>query len=75
VKALRIASIKEMETANTFLPLFLLKFNDRFSKAPDVPKSPYKPILSTHRNNRPRKVLNWPTPLEEFTYLPGALET
>jgi hypothetical protein len=75
VKALRIASIKEIETANPFLPLFLLKFNDRFSKAPDVPKSAHKPILSTHRNNRPKKVLNWSTSLEEFKNLRGALET
>jgi hypothetical protein len=75
VKALRIAGIKEMETANTFLTAFLVKFNDRFSKAPDVPKSAYKLILSTHRNNRPKRVLNWCRPLEEFKKLSSALET
>jgi hypothetical protein len=32
VKALRIACINDMKTANTFLLAFLQKFNDRFSK-------------------------------------------
>jgi len=41
-----------METANTFLPAFLQKFNDRFSKTPTLPKSAHKPILSTHNLDR-----------------------
>ena len=52
VKALRVAGINDMETANTFLPAFLQKFNDRFSKTPAQPKSAHKPILSTHNLDR-----------------------
>ena len=52
VKALRVAGINDMETANTFLPAFLLKFNKRFSKTPAQPTNAHKPILSTHNLDR-----------------------
>lgn len=52
VKALRIAGINDMKTANTFVPAFLQKFNDRFSKTPAEPTNAHKPILSTHNLDR-----------------------
>ena len=52
VKALRVAGINDMETANTFLPAFLQKFNDRFSKTPEQPTNAHKPILPTHHLDR-----------------------
>jgi hypothetical protein len=52
VKAMRIAKICTIETANAFLPSFLDKFNQKFAKAPQDPRNAHKPLLDSHNLSR-----------------------
>ncbi len=48
IKAMRIAKICDIEAANAFLPSFLLKFNQKFAKAPKDPSNAHKPLLPSY---------------------------
>ena len=52
IKAMRIAKICNIETANAFLPSFLEKFNQKFAKAPLDPCNAHRPLLPTHNLDR-----------------------
>lgn len=52
IKAMRIAKICNIETANAFLPSFLEKFNQKFAKAPLDPHNAHRPLLPTHNLDR-----------------------
>ena len=48
IKAMRIAKISDIEAANAFLPSFLVKFNQKFAKAPIDPTDAHRPLLPSH---------------------------
>ena len=52
IKAMRLASINNIEAANAFLPSFLKKFNQKFAKAPKDPINAHRSLLSTHNLDR-----------------------
>lgn len=47
VKALRLAGIGDIETANAFLPDFLARHNARFAVAPAQPRDTHRPLVHT----------------------------
>ncbi len=44
VKALRLARIDSIETANAFLPGFMVEYNARFGKSPRAPTDAHRPL-------------------------------
>jgi hypothetical protein len=44
VKELRLASISDMATANTFLPAFMERYNAKFAKTPRRPDNLHRPL-------------------------------
>lgn len=52
IKAMRLVSISNIETANAFLPLFLEQFNKKFAKAPKDPINAHRPLLPAQNLDR-----------------------
>lgn len=48
VKAMRLAGINSIESANAFTPSFLKEFNQKFAKSPRNPIDAHKPLLDAH---------------------------
>ena len=48
VKALRLAGISDMQTANAFLPRYIAEHNQRFAVVPQSPVDAHRPLTMTH---------------------------
>lgn len=52
VKELRLRGIKSIEEANTYLPLFIERFNEKFAVVPTSNTNAHRPLLSTQDLNQ-----------------------
>jgi len=57
VKELRLADISDIETANTFIPSFVKRFNEKFAKAPRRPDNLHRTL--NVEPDRLRNILCW----------------